>query len=230
MFYFRWALDFKDTKSDNVSMSDWTGVKNNPDLPDDVFKETKESYMAGLTLPQIRPARQFLLCPVGVVGSGKTTVIKPLAERLDIVRVSTDEIRKIVKEKGFNYAQVKNIAYEIIKELLDKGYSVAVDGNCGSEDAFNKIKELEKSTYILVIWLRIDPPHEFIINKLKNYEHTWLFRDGDEAVRAFEKYLEKYGDFSNLDISYDYTFDPSKDDLENQLAEAEEIIKNRLDN
>lgn len=200
----------------------------NSDLPDKLFGEIKDLYKKRLKLPEAKPKKQFLLCPVGLVGSGKSTVLKPLAEKLNAVRVSVDEIRQTLKESGFNYNQARNIAYEIIQELLDSGQSVAVDGNCGSEDALKKIEQLKMKPEKRIVWIRVNPPEEFIINKLKNFKHTWLFDDGDEAVRGFYKYKEKYGDFSDLRLPYAYTFDTSKDDLGEQINEALKIIKDKI--
>ncbi len=209
-------------------MSDWTRSQHDPELPDETLKEVLELYKSGLDIPAVKPARQFLLCPVGLVASGKTTVLKPLAERLNAVRVSTDEIRQILKQRHFNYNRTSAMAYTVIKELLDGGYSVAVDGNCGSEGAQKRVEELKKRPDIRVIWFRVDPPEEFIINKLRHYKHTWLFRDADEAVASFYKYKEKYGDFSELDLPYVYTFDTSRPDLDTQIGEAAAIMEKEL--
>lgn len=210
------------------AMFDITESKNNPDLPENLKEEIKEIYRSQIRIPEVKPKPQFLLCPVGLVAAGKTTVVKPLAEKLNLVRVSNDEIGQILKQRGFNFQAVKDISYDLIKEFVEKGYSVAIDGNCGSEDSVNKIKEAQKEHNLKIIWLRVKPPEEFIINKLKNYKHTWLFKDGNEAVEAYFKYKEKYGDFENLDIHYTYTFDTSKPNLNDQIREAYEIIVNVL--
>lgn len=207
-------------------MSDWTHAKNNPDLPEELFGEIQASYKKTIKLPTLKTTRQFLLCPVGLVGAGKTTVIKPLSDKLDFLRISADEIRKLLKERGFNYGRARDLTYAVVEEFIAEGYNVAIDANCGRDDAQNKIKGLESKYRIKVIWMHINPPEEFIINKLKNYKHTWLFRSGDEAVESYFKYKEKHGDFKNLNLSYVYTFDPSRSDLDKQIEEAAEIIRN----
>ncbi|MDE1944098.1 MAG: hypothetical protein KGH97_01205 [Patescibacteria group bacterium] len=60
-------------------------------------------------LPELanRLPRQVFLAPVGRVGAGKTTVVKPLAERLGLVRISSDEIRKLLKERGLGYGPLR---------------------------------------------------------------------------------------------------------------------------
>lgn len=209
-------------------MSDWTSAKNNPDLPDDIFEEITRLYKNKIKLPAIKPSKQFLLCPVGTVGAGKTTVVKPLSEKLNLARISTDEIREIARNMGFNYDRVRDIAHSILKELIEGEYSIAIDGNCGTPGGISKIKEFKDKYRINTIWIYINPPENFIINKLKNYKHSWLFRNGEEAVSSYFKYKEKYGNFSDLNLPYLYTFNTSRLDINNQIQEAFEIIKKSL--
>ena len=207
-------------------MSDWTHAKNNPDLPEELFGEIRALYKKDVKLSIKKAGRQFLLCPVGTVGAGKTTVVKPLSGKLGLIRVSTDGIRKILKERGFNYNRARDIAFSIIKELIEGGYSVTIDCNCGSGNSVEKIRELQNEYKIKLVWIFINPPEDFIINKLRHYNHNWLFKDSDEAVSAYFKYKEKYGDFKNLSLPYVYTFDTSRNDLDKQIEEAAEIIRN----
>lgn len=209
-------------------MSDWTEAQYNKDLPDDVFGEIKQVYKASIKILDRKPAKQFLLCPVGTVGAGKTTIVKPLSEKLGLARVSTDEIRQVLKSGGYNFEKVRDISFEILKELIEEGYSVAVDANCGTPGGISKVKEASGKYHTIPVWIRINPPEEFIINKLKNYKHTWLFKDGEEAVANYFRYKEKYGDFSNLDLPYVYEFDTSRPDLNKQIEEAVGLIKEYL--
>ncbi|MBI2058005.1 MAG: hypothetical protein HYT63_03445, partial [Candidatus Yanofskybacteria bacterium] len=194
--------------------------------PEPIFKEISGLYKNNIKFPNPKPAKIFLLCPVGTVGAGKTTVIKPLSEKLNLARVSTDEIRKILKERGFNYNRARELVFGVTKELVEEGYGVAIDANCGGDKTSEeKIRELQNKYGIDVVWVHVNPPESFIVNKLKHYKHDWLFKNGDEAVSAYFKYKEKYGNFENLNLPYVYTFDTSKPNIKEQVEEAVEIIK-----
>lgn len=209
-------------------MTDWTKARFNNDLPDEKVGEIQAEYLKKVEIPASKPPQKYLLCPVGLVGAGKSTVTVPLAKRLGLVRISADEIRKILKENGYNYNRAREISLSIIREFLAKGYSVAIDANCGSSDSYPKIKELEKEFHLSLVWLRINPPEEFIINKLQNMKHAWLFENGDEAVQSFYEYKKKYGDFGDLDVAYTYVFDTSRPNLQNQVAEASDIVRKAM--
>lgn len=209
-------------------MSDWTQAKHNKDLSNEDLKNIKNIFVSQLFIPQIKPLKQFLLCPVGLVGAGKSTITVPLARKLNLVRISHDEIRKILKENDFNYNRSKEIALEVISDFLNKGYGVAIDANCGSLETFNRIEHIKKERDLKVIWIHINPPEEFIINKLRKFDHTWLFTSGEEAVQGYYKYKNAYGDGTNLGIDFTYVFDTSKTDAQKQIVEAEEAILKRV--
>src|SRR5262245_50203908 len=66
------------------------------DLSDGDFSRLVEEVKDSLVLPKESPINQFFLCPIGLVGAGKTTVLTPLAKELSLVSISGDEIRKLL--------------------------------------------------------------------------------------------------------------------------------------
>ncbi|TSC71435.1 MAG: hypothetical protein G01um101470_609 [Parcubacteria group bacterium Gr01-1014_70] len=209
-------------------MSDWTKAQYNSDVPDDKFQQIYTEYKQSLELLSKKRETQFLLCPVGLIGAGKTTVVKPLSEKLGIVRISTDEIRELLKHRGYNYNRAHDIAYQILTELVENGYSIAFDANCGTVEAQEKLHELEERYNVRLFWVHVNPPEQFILEKLRNYPHTWLFEGSDEAIASYYRYKETYGDFFDLPVSYVYTFDTSKANLNQQIEEAFIRIKEML--
>jgi predicted kinase len=185
--------------------------------------EAMREYEKTLILPEQPRRKHFILCPAGLVGAGKTTVTKPLAEKLSLVRISGDEIRKTLKEHGLSYDGLIRIGAELMKKYLAKGYSTALDSDAMSPRSKEVIDNAEQEFGAMPVWIHVNPPEEFILNKLRTYNHTWLFKDGDEAVA---NYMRRKNLHENLDsIPFVYTFDTSRDDLGNQIDEATELIK-----
>lgn len=211
---------------------DWSSAKLHKALPDEMFSVIRDTYVSHIVIPKNKLKKQIILCPVGMVGAGKSTVTIPLAKKLDLLRISTDEIRKLLKENSFNFDRAREIAGSIAIDYLQKGYSIAVDANCGSVETKRLIEEVEKKYDILPIWFLVDPPVEFIKNKLKNFNHTWLFRDGDDALRAFSRYEEKYmgkiNNWAELSVDFIYTFDTSKENIADQIDECYEKIIDKI--
>ncbi len=181
-----------------------------------------EAYEKTLQIPKNKLEKQIMICPVGTVGSGKTTVIKPLSGKLSLLRISTDEIRKLLKENGYGYDNVRKLAYALAEKYISKGFSVAMDGNCSSDEAQEKINQIKDKYDIKVFWVHINTPEEFILNKLKSYKHTWLFKNADEAIENYR--ISKAKHHKHINFPFVYTFDTSRDNLDEQIKEAVAVI------
>ncbi|MFA6018088.1 MAG: AAA family ATPase [Patescibacteria group bacterium] len=204
-----------------VGSLEWESTNGLP-IDDVMFKRIKDLYVKQLIIPDQMPKHQFFLCPIGLVGAGKTTVTKPLAERLHLVRISTDEIRKLLKEQGCNHVKTAEVAYSIISDFAEKGYSIAVDADCAGNNVAEAITQAAKAIGAKIAWIHIKPPEDFILQKLRNFKHTWLFKDADEAIA---NYYRRKPLHENLDYPFLYTFDTSHPDLPRQLENAINIIE-----
>lgn len=199
---------------------------NTQNAPKEVLDEVLKEYETTLIISKNKQTPQWMLMPVGLIGSGKSTVTKPLADHFGLIRISTDEIRQVLKQKGFSYEGARDIAHNLQIKYLNQGYSIAVDANTGSATGIEFNKKTEKDfPHVRQIFIHINPPEEFIVNKLKNYKHTWLFNDGEEAVCNFKENLKK---FSLPNLPFIYEFDTSRENLDQQIGEAIDLINKSL--
>lgn len=197
-----------------------------PDAPPEVLDAVGKEYEQSLIVPDRKPSVQWMLMPVGLIGAGKTTVVKPLAEQLCLVRLSTDDVRKLLRERGYSYEGCRDIIFALGQKYLGLGHSLALDANTGSVSglAYNA-RAVEKFPKVRQLFIKVDPPDAFIIEKLRNYPHTWLFKSGEDAVASFYK---NKADFAFPDLPYVYTFDTSRPDLSEQIGECARALEEAL--
>ena len=193
------------------------------------FLLIRKKYQKQLMLPPIDkvPVKQFFLCPVGLVGAGKSTVMKPLSEMLSLVRVSSDDIRELLKERGAGYEQLMEIVQPLAEELALQGFSIAFDADCGNPKTKEMILELAEKVKAKVFWIHINPLEDFILNKLRTYNHTWLFKNGEEAL---ENYYRQKNKRLEEETKFDFltSIDTSKSDLANQIKNTASLITKEL--
>jgi hypothetical protein len=181
----------------------------------------REMFLRTVEVPQEKRKPQILLCPVGIVGSGKTTVMKPLCTRLGLIRISLNKIRMLLKAGGFNYTQTLSIAHGVVGQFLQDGYSIGLDVDCvGSMKQF--IDEQEKTFHVNVVWIHINPPEAFILKKFHRLGYGMLFNNEKEAVANYERRKPLH---AKLDMPFAYVLDPSQGDLEQQLEYAAQTIE-----
>ncbi len=199
------------------------------ELNEEILLRIRREYQKQLVLPPIGKvhATRFFVCSVGLVGAGKSTVMKPLSEMLSLVRISSDEIRKILKERGAGYEQLMEIVQPLAEELAMQGFNIAFDADCGNPETKKMVLTLAKKVRAKVFWLHINPPENFILNKLRAYNHAWIFKNGEEAVENYyhqkQKRLEEKTRFDFLT-----SVDTSRPDLAGQIKRAASLITREL--
>jgi len=196
------------------------------ELSDEEMEEIVSTYLSGIILPA-KLEKQIILCPVGLVGAGKTTVLKPISEKLGLLRISMDEIREILIKKGFNLVRTLEMAVRIIDNYIKLGFSLAIDADCITIDVQNYLNSIKSKTGAKLIWIHINPPEEFMINKLNNYKHGALFKDAKEALYCYERRKPLHKEFLPK-MSFCYEFDTSKNNIDQQIENFLDLIKKDL--
>ena len=192
----------------------------------DLVKIVKQ-YISFIDVPRKNIKQKLILCPVGLVGAGKTTVLKPISKILNLVRISSDEIRGILKQEGFNFIRTIEIAKIVTMKFINEGYNIALDGDSIAPEIQQQFNEIGRQRKLKVIWIHIKSPEKFIINKLKNYKHTWLFKDAEDAIGNYKRRKPLHKKYLGA-IDFYYKFDTSKDDLNLQIEKFINKLKSDL--
>ena len=103
-----------------------------------VFNDILCNYAEEIALPAEKFPKQFFLCPVGLIGAGKSTVLEHLAKHISIIIVSTDDFRQKLKALGYGYESASDLTFAAVSHFSSKGYSVALDTNCGRPEKKQK--------------------------------------------------------------------------------------------
>ena len=179
----------------------------------------------------IKTHPQFCVAMIGLVGAGKSTVLKRLCEKLPLVRQSADEIRELMFRQGLPTDDAPIIGGKVSERLKHEGYNVAHDNDFANPAIRAEFDERNHKLGIQVVWIRIAPPESFILHKLRSFKHTYLFTDADEAVATYYKRKQLHiAEATVLDkLPYVYVFDPSRDDLTLQVDKAVLRITEVLD-
>jgi predicted kinase len=195
-------------------------------LIEPAFSDIKMEFQNSLKLCDIdTQTKQFLLCSVGLIGAGKTTTMKHISEYVPFVRVRTDDIRTLLKSKGYNCIETRNIAIAIIKDLLTLGYNAGLDADCVGRKNREAIEQLPiHFPDVLFIWIHIFADDTIIKarlsadNPLRDYK-------GPDVIRLYEarKVLHE-----NITIDFDATIDTSAENTDEQFETLVKTIKNKI--
>jgi len=194
-------------------------------------QETEEIFKSFIAIPKNIPDKQFFFCPVGFVGTGKTTVAKPISDRFGLLRISSDELRKILKENNLDFSPLKEIILKIAKEFAERGYSISFDMDCGNPETKTAIEELAKKLDAKIVWVHVDTPEDYVINGFINdaQYRSWLTNDPQKMIDNYHEQKERRAK-ENTHFDFLCTFDTSSPGLGRQINECCEKINKYLIN
>lgn len=185
-----------------------------------------EQFIKKIESEEITKDLRILICPIGLVGAGKSTVVIPLSKILKIPRISADEIRRVLKENGLDYSSLKDIANKIGKYFLDLGYGLILDQDLAGQ--LDLVKEITETYKLKTYFLHVNPPEEFILNKLRNYTgEKWLTDDQEKMVENYFSRKELHKDIEKK-IKFDYVIDTSQPNLDKKIAEIAQTIQQKF--
>jgi predicted kinase len=185
-----------------------------------------EQFIKKIESEEITKDLRILICPIGLVGAGKSTVVIPLSKILKIPRISADEIRRVLKENGLDYSSLKDIANKIGKHFLDLGYGLILDQDLAGQ--LDLVKEITETYKLKTYFLHVNPPEEFILNKLRNYTgEKWLTDDQEKMVENYFSRKELHKDIEKK-IKFDCTIDTSQPNLNKKIAEIAQTIRQKF--
>lgn len=191
------------------------------------LEEVAAKFSSEIEVPRVKPQKQFFFCPVGLVGAGKTTITKPISTDLNLVRLSSDELRKILKENGHNYESVKDIGFRIAKEFIDQGYSLAFDMDCGNLEVQDFVQSTAKEKNASIIWVKVTAPEDFIFNKFRNHPPSWLSDNPEKMINNHLAQKEKRAK-ENSHFDFLYIFDTSLPNLKEQIDNCKQLIIDKI--
>lgn len=185
----------------------------------EVEQKIAEYFIKKISEGNISKENRIFICPVGVTASGKTTLVKPLAEILKIPIISNDEIRKVMGENNLRYDDVHLIFGNVAKHFLDLGFGLVYDADCINRVEY--IKKISSEYNLKIFWIHVVAPENFIINKLKNYSgQKYLTEDQGKMIENYFIRKKRHEELlPKLNLLFDFTCDMS------QTVDAKKLAK-----
>jgi predicted kinase len=214
MFY---KTDFKVGSPDEESQEG----KNLTDDEIELFSESFEEEV--LQIPKNTPI-PFILSPVGLIASGKTTTINALTQHFSLLKISSDEIRAFLRKHGYNFQRTVEIGVHLAIKYLKAGYGVAIDADIVAPHNCLAIEELAKKFNVPLIYIHIKTSEKVILQRLREDNSDRDYK-GQEAI---DRYFERKPLHEKILIEFDYVFNGAGD-FDQQLKEAIDVIEQKLE-
>ena len=162
---------------------------------------------------------------VGFMGTGKTTIAKRLADRLNMRYVSTDEliekregmsIPEIFSKKGESY--FRKVEKGVVKEVSDFNKAV-IDAGGGVVIDPENVKNLKKNGVMVCLWT--DP--QTVLERTKHNTYRPLLNVEDQLERIRELMEQRRQFYERAD----FHINTQKMSIEEVICEIERIVNER---
>jgi predicted kinase len=165
---------------------------------------------------------KLLICFSGVPGSGKTHIAKILEKRYKGVRLSSDDIRKIIDELGLIEDYIEHLLHKYFYWLLSiYPYSnklIILDKSIDRD--YKKIFSLAKKEQYKIFVIRIKASSKIIRARLAKQKRT-----GDGFNKKMRKWIDDYNEFGGK-YKPDVVIDNNKKlNLKALYSKLDKIIK-----
>ncbi|MDA1038555.1 MAG: AAA family ATPase [bacterium] len=198
--------------------------KEGEELSDADFEKVLKEYEGQLEFPDNKPERVFFVAIVGLIGTGKTTIMKEISRRLGLLRICTDDIRWMLFDKGYNFERTRELAGKVAFKYADAGYSIGFDSDAAGAFVLKNIDNILLRVPGPIVWLHVTASEKLILERLHESNPDRRYK-GEIAVAHYQRRKALH---ENLTMPFLYTFDTSRDDVGSQLDEAERLIRKEL--
>lgn len=163
----------------------------------------------------------MLVLVCGLPGTGKSTIARNLASRMNAAILRTDSVRKELIEKPEYSDEEKELVYRttllIAKYLLSAGKSVIIDGTFYKKSLRARAYEVAEKTGSALEIIECTCPEDVIIKRMKRRKGREALSDADYEV--YRKIKEEFEPIERKHV----VIDTSKN-LEQNLRELYEKL------
>jgi len=176
--------------------------KSLQEVTDENFAHIVAAYAQEIPVPKETFKKSVVICPVGLIGVGKTTTIKWLMKQLPLVYIRTDDIRKYLFAHGYQIVRTKEISFHLLEYFVEQGHSVAIDADCIERDKRIEIERIAQRKETTVLYIHIVAPEETIIDRLLGRVSGAREYVGEEALLNYRQRKSLHEDIDTVPVFY----------------------------
>ncbi|MBU4481944.1 AAA family ATPase [Patescibacteria group bacterium] len=149
-------------------------------------KQVQKIYLSKLQIAKRKTEKPIIVAMVGLVGSGKTSVARKIAEMIGGTIIVADDIRIHLRKLGEKFEKTRAISENIALEIIKQGGNLVLDSDFIDDKKRTSLKDrIKKGTKLIFIrtYCERDIMIERIIRKLEEK----FFKDAKSQSSGINK-------------------------------------------
>lgn len=126
----------------------------------------RESFMKKLTVIKRKTKSPVVVAMVGLVGSGKSSVAKEIAQNIGATILEGDEVRIELRKQGGDYAKTRKIVEDTMIEIIKQGGSVILDSDHIDQKKRASVRKKLQKTGAHLIFIRTYADFDIVFGRV----------------------------------------------------------------
>ncbi len=139
-------------------------TKNNKLTPKGVWAQ--KMFLTGLKFSKRKTKKPVMVAIVGLVGSGKSSVVKELAGKIGATIIEGDAIRICLRKSAERYENASKIGENATMKVIEKGGNVIFDSDFVNPEKRKRLAQVAKKTDAKVIFVRTYADYDIMAGRV----------------------------------------------------------------
>lgn len=126
----------------------------------------QKSFLAKLEVPKRKTGKPIIVALVGLIGSGKSSVAKELAERIGATVIEGDAIRVELRKQGERYERARAIAENVALEIIKQSGNVILDSDFVDEKKRASLREKARKAGVRLVFIRTHCDLDVVVGRV----------------------------------------------------------------
>jgi len=135
-------------------------------------QKAQKEFLAKLKIQKRKTSKPVIVAFIGLVGSGKSTVAREIAEHIGGTVIEGDNIRIELRKQEEKYERTRAIAENVAIEVLKRGGNVVLDSDFVDEKKRASIREKARKAGVRLVFIRTHCDLDVVVGRVfsANYE------------------------------------------------------------
>ncbi len=126
----------------------------------------KKSFTAKLDISDRKTKEPIIVAFIGLIGSGKSSVAKELADRIGAIVIEGDAIRIELRKQKERYERTRAIAEDVAFDVIKSGGNVILDSDFVDEKKRASLREKARKAGVRVVFIRTHCDLDVVVGRV----------------------------------------------------------------
>lgn len=147
-------------------------------------KEAERSFMKGLRIHERKTKKPVIVAIIGLVGSGKSSVAKALAELIGATVIEGGAIRLALSQQGGSYEKARAIAENATLVAFNQRGNVILDSDFVDKKKRASLREKARVFGVRLIFICTYADYDVMVERIRSHEAGIFFDEASTSSQA----------------------------------------------